>query len=67
MKYPVEIIKKRGSAVFPQVYAFWVSISCNHCLDPACMKSCPTGAIRKRKRDGIVYICEENAPGAAGV
>ncbi|MCI1945150.1 DMSO/selenate family reductase complex B subunit [Clostridium luticellarii] len=55
--------KRRGRAIFPDVYAFWISISCNHCLDPVCAKSCPTGAVVKRKKDGIVYICEEKCIG----
>jgi anaerobic dimethyl sulfoxide reductase subunit B (iron-sulfur subunit) len=31
-------------------------MSCNHCAEPACLPACPTGAIYKRKRDGIVDI-----------
>lgn len=46
----------RNGAVFPEVYAFWVSISCNHCIKPKCADNCPTGAIKKRDEDGIVYI-----------
>ncbi len=31
-------------------------MSCNHCAEPACLPACPTGAIWKRKADGIVDI-----------
>lgn len=29
---------------------------CNHCLNPACVAACPSGAIYKRGEDGIVLI-----------
>ena len=41
---------------FPDVYAYKVNMSCNHCAEPACLPTCPTGAIFKRKKDGIVDI-----------
>jgi anaerobic dimethyl sulfoxide reductase subunit B (iron-sulfur subunit) len=41
---------------YPQVYAYKVNMSCNHCAEPACLPTCPTGAIFKRKKDGIVDI-----------
>ncbi len=41
---------------FPDVYAYKVNMSCNHCAEPACLPACPTGAIFKRKKDGIVDI-----------
>lgn len=41
---------------FPEVYAYKVNMSCNHCAQPACLPTCPTGAIYKREKDGIVDI-----------
>ncbi len=39
---------------FPDVYAYNISMACNHCEEPACLKSCPAGAIKKRDEDGVV-------------
>jgi len=41
---------------YPDVYAYKVNMSCNHCAEPACLPTCPTGAIFKREKDGIVDI-----------
>lgn len=32
---------------------------CNHCLNPACVAGCPSGAIYKRGEDGVVLINQE--------
>ncbi|MCP4440410.1 MAG: nitrate reductase subunit beta [Aureispira sp.] len=32
---------------------------CNHCLNPACVAACPSGAIYKRGEDGIVLINQD--------
>ncbi|QRZ12748.1 4Fe-4S dicluster domain-containing protein [Paracoccus methylovorus] len=41
---------------YPEVFAFKINMSCNHCAEPACIPSCPTGAIYKRKDNGVVDI-----------
>ncbi len=41
---------------YPDVFAYKVNMSCNHCAEPACLPTCPTGALFKRKKDGIVDI-----------
>jgi nitrate reductase / nitrite oxidoreductase, beta subunit len=35
---------------------FYLPRICNHCLNPACVASCPSGALYKRGEDGIVLI-----------
>lgn len=37
-----------------QVIKYYVSTSCNHCLNPECLRLCPEQAYRKRQ-DGIVF------------
>ena len=41
---------------FPEVFAFKINMSCNHCAEPACIPTCPTGAIFKRPDNGVVDI-----------
>jgi anaerobic dimethyl sulfoxide reductase subunit B len=50
--------RKEGKAWVPDVYSYFVSISCNHCENPMCLQSCPIDAIVKDD-NGIVTINEE--------
>jgi len=38
---------------------FYVPRICNHCLNPACVAGCPSGALYKRGEDGIVLLNQE--------
>jgi nitrate reductase beta subunit len=43
-----------GLQVPHAVWFFYLARICNHCTYPACLASCPRGAIYKRPEDGIV-------------
>lgn len=47
--------RREGEAWAPDIAAYNVSLACNHCLNPVCVGSCPTGAVWKRA-DGLVFI-----------
>lgn len=44
---------------YPDVKRAFLSFSCHHCAEPACLKACPTGAISKRPEDGLVLVNAE--------
>jgi nitrate reductase / nitrite oxidoreductase, beta subunit len=42
---------------------FYLPRICNHCLNPACVAACGSGAIYKRGEDGIVLIDQDRCRG----
>jgi len=47
--------KEQMFAVERLVFFYFPRI-CNHCLNPSCVASCPSGALYKRGEDGIVLL-----------
>lgn len=42
---------------------FYFPRICNHCLNPSCVASCPSGALYKRGEDGIVLVDQKRCRG----
>ena len=38
---------------------FYLPRICNHCLNPGCVASCPSGALYKRGEDGVVLVNQD--------
>jgi len=48
---------------FEQTFMFYLPRICEHCLNPSCAASCPSGAIYKRSEDGIVLVDQDKCRG----
>ena len=46
----------------PDVELYFLTVQCQHCYNPACVKVCPTGA-SKKEADGTVQIDKEKCIG----
>ena len=46
-----------------QTFMFYLPRICEHCLNPSCVASCPSGAIYKRSEDGIVLVDQDKCRG----
>ena len=48
---------------FKNVFMMLLPRLCEHCLNPACVASCPSGAMYKRDEDGIVLVDQSRCRG----
>jgi len=56
-------VAHRVKAEFEQAFMFYLPRICEHCLHPACVASCPSGAMYKRSEDGIVLVDQDRCRG----
>jgi nitrate reductase beta subunit len=48
---------------YAQTFMMYLPRICEHCLNPACVAACPSGAMYKRDEDGIVLVDQEACRG----
>ena len=58
-----EGVEKEIYGQFENTFMMYLPRLCEHCLNPACLAACPSGAIYKRAEDGIVLIDQEKCRG----
>jgi anaerobic dimethyl sulfoxide reductase subunit B (iron-sulfur subunit) len=53
---------QEGRVYAPKIFAYYLSVSCNHCADAPCVSVCPTTAMARRD-DGTVWVDESKCVG----
>ncbi|ELN89730.1 nitrate reductase Z subunit beta, partial [Salmonella enterica subsp. enterica serovar Enteritidis str. 13183-1] len=56
-------IQKEMYGQFENTFMMYLPRLCEHCLNPSCVATCPSGAIYKREEDGIVLIDQDKCRG----
>ncbi len=56
-------IQKDIYGEYENTFMMYLPRLCEHCLNPTCAASCPSGAIYKREEDGIVLIDQDKCRG----
>ncbi len=44
---------------FEETFMMYLPRICEHCINPSCVASCPSGAMYKREEDGIVLVDQD--------
>jgi nitrate reductase beta subunit len=58
-----EAVEKSIYAEFENTFMMYLPRICEHCLNPTCVASCPSGSIYKREEDGIVLVDQDKCRG----
>ena len=60
------VLKQMNLSVQKEIedsFMFYLPRICEHCLNPTCVSSCPSGAMYKRSEDGIVLVDQDQCRG----
>ncbi|MBW1254451.1 nitrate reductase subunit beta [Pantoea allii] len=58
-----DAMQKEMYGQFENTFMMYLPRLCEHCLNPGCAATCPSGAIYKREEDGIVLIDQDKCRG----
>ncbi len=61
--YNFKDIEEELYGQFENTFMMYLPRLCEHCLNPTCVASCPSGSIYKREEDGIVLIDQDKCRG----
>lgn len=61
--YNFHDIEKEMYGQFENTFMMYLPRLCEHCLNPTCVASCPSGSIYKREEDGIVLVDQDKCRG----
>ena len=56
-------VEKAIYGQFENTFMMYLPRLCEHCLNPTCVASCPSGSIYKREEDGIVLVDQDKCRG----
>ncbi|WP_088008265.1 nitrate reductase subunit beta [Indiicoccus explosivorum] len=59
----VEKLQEHIAMEYEKTFMMYLPRICEHCLNPSCVASCPSGALYKRDEDGIVLVDQEECRG----
>ena len=59
----IQAMSEKVKLDFESVFMFYLPRICEHCLNPSCVASCPSGAMYKRNEDGIVLVDQDRCRG----
>ncbi|AOW92377.1 nitrate reductase subunit beta [Rhodococcus sp. WMMA185] len=59
----LEQVGEKVKLQLEETFMFYLPRICEHCLNPSCVASCPSGAMYKRSEDGIVLVDQDRCRG----
>ncbi|AQZ47827.1 nitrate reductase beta chain NarH [Paenibacillus larvae subsp. larvae] len=59
----VKKLQEHIAMEYEKTFMMYLPRICEHCLNPSCVASCPSGALYKREEDGIVLVDQDACRG----